>query len=802
MHLYPAHIEQKLGFDIIRERLEASLLSVGGKIALAANRPSADRAWMVRELEAVDELQRAIQFDDPLPLESFGDIIPILKRLSPTGAVADVEELAEIRRLLGLAKRLRGYFQQRKDKYPALWEALRPIDPLPALVRFLESVVDYDGRISDHASPDLRRLRRTLLQQENAARAAASAELSRCVDRGFAADEQPTVRGGRLVIPVRAEAKRKVKGFVHDTSATGQTVYIEPASCLDLNNEVRSLQLEVEHEIRRILRNCADRIRESATLIENSVAILTNLDVRQAKARLAAGMDAMVPDLSKDGSLRLVSAKNPVLLLRQVPGALQSDKSVVPLDLEMDPETRVLVISGPNAGGKSVVMKTVGVFALMLANGIPIPAKPGTTFPVYEKVFADVGDEQSVENDLSTFGSHVENMRTITAGANGRSLVLIDEAGTGTDPAEGSALAQAVLEQLNNIGATTIVTTHQTALKVFATETTGVENASLQFDLDSLEPTYVFQTGIPGASYAFDVATRLGLKKDILERARSVAGADQVRLEQVLAAYAENNRRLTEKLGKIEEERKRYEDARRTHERERQRFEESADAICAGALAEAEQLLKQSNARIERTIREIKEANAEAKATKAARKALDDYKKAVTSKSKKTRKKQQKRKKPSVRNRHVRLEPGDRVVLDDGQSEMVVDSVKGAKAVIVGGSAQMTVDTRRLTRVGGPKKQQVHVVSGKVERDRPAMRASTRIDIRGKRVDEALPIVTRFLDDCMATGLDRAEIVHGSGTGALRNAVRDMLGANPDVSGYEEPTWDHGGPGVTIVHFV
>ncbi|GIV62044.1 MAG: hypothetical protein KatS3mg044_0910 [Rhodothermaceae bacterium] len=500
MQVYPDTVEAKLGFDVLRARLGAYVRSTLGERRLAAMQPSSEPAWVRDELGRVAELQQALRFDDPVPLDHVLDLGEVLRRAALEGAALDPEDLLALRQVLTTVRRLKGYFDRRTGKYPHLARVAAALVPLPGLEERLAAVVDDEGRLRDDASPELRRIRRELARRREQLRASVLKALRDAVAQGYATEEQPTIRHGRMVIPVRAEAKRKVQGFVHDTSATGQTVYIEPAATLDLNNEVRELESEERREIERILRAAADAVRTHLDALHAGQRVLATFDLLQAKARLANELDAVVPALNDDGVIDIRGGRNPVLQLHFARQRAEGGpaREVVPLDLRLGDDFRTLIITGPNAGGKSVAMKTVGLLALMLACGLPLPLDPASRFGLFGRLIVDIGDEQSIEEDLSTFTSHVANLKYMLRHADDRTLILIDEAGTGTDPAEGGALAQAVLERLTEIGARTIATTHHGTLKAFAHATEGVENGSMAFDRATLSPTYRFQLGVPG----------------------------------------------------------------------------------------------------------------------------------------------------------------------------------------------------------------------------------------------------------------------------------------------------------------
>lgn len=815
MTIYPASAEAKLGFDTIRARITSLLLSPMGHAVLAERRPVSEVDWIKTELGRVGALQDVLRFDDPLPLYPLRDISGPLRDLGPQGATVEPEALLNILRVLEGLRLLRGYFAPRAETYPQLFEVVKAIVPLPNMEKRIGEIVDDDGRIKDTASSELRRLRRKLVSTQSRLRESLMTALNKSVGEGFTTESQPTIRSGRMVIPVRAEAKRKVNGFVHDVSASGQTVYIEPAECLDLNNEVRAVEAEEHHEIRRILIEVASQLRDYLGDIRKGLQVFGVMDFIHARARLANDLNAHAKDVNDTGKIALVDARNPVLQLHlntQNGSGKAADqvRQIIPLNMTLGDESLTLILTGPNAGGKTVAMKTIGLFSLMLAYGIPVPADEKSKFAVFDHLIVDIGDEQSIENDLSTFSSHVTNLRYMVEHAGEGTLVLIDEAGTGTDPAEGAALAQVIFETLTKAKARTVATTHHGSLKVFAHDTPGVENGSMQFDQETLRPTYRLQQGIPGSSYAFEIASRIGLDKHLLERARGLLGEQSARLEDLIGSLETRNQRLVKQLEEAEKELENARQQRSRYEKLMEQLEAQQDEIKEKALADADAVVRQANAQIERTIREIKEHQAAREATRQARSGLDAFKEKIQQekqqaerkKSKRAHRKappeSQKKRPPAV---STPLAVGDQVILDGGSTTAELLELDGKNAVIMAGSMHMRVKTNRLTKVAGPKRQQVTIRQVQSSPgDLGILKAQPRIDLRGKRVDEALAAVTRFVDEAIAANLNRAEIVHGKGTGALRLAIHELLNNSPEISRLEEAPWDEGGPGVTYVY--
>lgn len=788
MRIYPASGWQKVGFDVVRQAVLDTVRSPVAEDIVSTWKPFSDVAEVQRELRLIAELHGVLASEERIPFEATSDVTPALQRAAPEGAMLGVEDLLEIQRLMRVSSQVRAWFASRASRCPHVREEVLTLVVPTDLADEIGRTIGDDGTISDGASSELRRLRRTLHQVRAQVRESAHRALREAIAAGWATEEQPTLRAGRMVIPVRAEAKRKVQGFVHDVSATGQTVYIEPASSLELNNEVRELELAEAREVERIRRALTDRVRVHRRPLLDAVGILGRLDFRLAKAQLAKRMDATLPRVESDGHIDVRNGSNAALMLHfQADG---SGRRVVPFSVAVSDERSMIVISGPNAGGKSVAMKGIGLLAAMVAHGLLLPVETGSRFDFFPALMVDIGDEQSMEDDLSTFSSHLANLTHILAEADRHSLVLIDEAGTGTDPEAGGAIAQAVLEALVEKQARTVVTTHFGPLKVFAHNTPGVENASMLFDQAHLAPTYHFQVGLPGSSFASEIAERVGLPAAITARARELLGEGKLRADALIADLVEKTRRLEQELTTAERDRREAEVTRADLEKRLSTVREEADDIRQKALIDAEGIVKGANRTVERTIREIKESQAGRQQTDAARKHLEKVQDSISGRKKVTK---QVRKKIPAGAIHV----GDQVRVDGGTAVGEVIDLSEKLALVAVGSMQMRVVPDRLTKVGGKRKQEVRVVQ---PTGRPSvMDVSARLDIRGQRVDEASAQVLPFLDKALAAGLDRVEILHGKGTGALRELVAELLDATPYVVDRQEAPIEEGGAGITIV---
>ncbi|GAB5534046.1 MAG: endonuclease MutS2 [Rubricoccaceae bacterium] len=819
--LYPADAEDRLGFTTIRRQLEGHARTPYGRERLADLAPSPDLDRVTERLSRAGEATAIVQSGNPLPVASASDVRPTLAKLSPKNAVLDGDELAEVASVVVATRRLHDGLHARKEEAPGLWEVAKRITVLKALEDRIGRTVDEQGRVRDDASPELSRLTREIHKRQGQLRSTLQSALRAAIKEGWATEDQPTIRGGRAVIPVRAEAKRKVQGFVHDVSSTGQTVYIEPASVLNLGNEVRELEIDRDREIRRILQEVSAHVRHHRPDIEASLVALGQLDALVSIGRLSAQLGALVPDVAEGGPLRLVHARNPVLALHlireaetlRMSGEPAEPRAVIPLDLtlgEADGDelaTTTLVITGPNAGGKSVAMKTAGVLCLMASHGLPVPADPGTRIPLLTQLFLDVGDQQSIQDDLSTFTSHLVNVQRMLHHADDRWLCLIDEAGTGTDPAEGGALAESILKRLTSRGALTVATTHVGALKAFAHNTPGVENGSMEFDRATLRPTYRFRAGVPGSSYAFEIAERVGIELPVLKDARQLVGEGKGRLEDLIAEFEARTAEAEQRRDEAEARLAEAERVREDYEARLARLRADADRRRLDALAEADRILNNANAAVENTVREIKEAQAETEETKAARQKLEDAKQAVARRQRNVAKRQKRRQPvappPTPQAVKGPLAVGDQVRVEGAEAVGELIELDDREGVVAFGSLTSRVKRNRLTKVGGARPQRVDVRAPQAEaggqRSIAAVHAQRRIDLRGERVKAALRAVERLVDGGLAAGIPSVEIVHGKGTGALREAIHSQLAGRSDIVGFDIAAWNHGGDGVTIV---
>ncbi|MDH7515502.1 MAG: endonuclease MutS2 [Bacteroidota bacterium] len=780
---------EKLELRSITETIARSARSDLGREHVASLQPTNVFAEVADELGRVREYLSLLESTDIPPLDSLDDIRPALHRASIAGSIVSAKDFHNIARALETFRNLAAFFRKRADRVPFLAALTETLFHDKLLAYHIDRVVDEEGTVRDSASAELRAIRREIIEKTERLRRRMEAILKRVSQEDIVQEELVTLRDGRMVLPVKVEHKRQVKGFIHSTSATGQTVYIEPTETLDLNNDICDLQFAEQREISRILAELTERLRPHVQDILRSLERYAELDSLAARATYARENGCAIPAVAPQGTLTLVQARHPLLL------AHKRREDVVPLDLTLgDPETTIL-ITGPNAGGKSVAMKTVGLLALMVQSGIPVPCDPASCFPVYTAVAVDIGDEQSVENDLSTFSSHIERLARITRTADERSLVLIDEIGTGTDPAEGSALGAAILEELTRKGAHVIATTHHGMLKAFAHEHPAMRNAAMEFDARSLLPTYRFRAGLPGSSYAFEISRRHGLDPRIIDRARHFLATRSDALENLLAEVERRAQELGDRVRESEKAEREYRKAAEEYERRLEAFRREVREMRREAMVEAERLLQSANSAIENAVREIRESQARKEVVRRAHEEVDEIRRAVregledlaleTPISHRSE------------DRETPFHPGDFVVIagEPARIGVVIQEPRGGKVAVAFGSVKMRVDIDRLEHVEPPP------TSHPMPTLSPTNNTRNEIDIRGMYGDEAVASLDTYLAEAYAAGYRRVDIIHGKGTGTLRKRVQEFLRTIPFVESFRLGEWNEGSSGVTVVFF-
>jgi DNA mismatch repair protein MutS2 len=802
LKIFPENTPEKLGFEFILEATLEKLHSDIGREIIAALRPSHDASLVDEALTKTGEAMRLLRIGDPLPLEEMADVRPALARARPEGSVLDTQSILDIGKLMILARRVHQYFAQRDDQYPAWRTFSSQITPLKSLEEEIFKVVSDHGGIKDSASPELQTIRRSLNARRNDLRTALNKILRQASKDGYLSEQEPTIRSGRMVLAIKAEHKRKISGFIHDSSATGQTVYLEPVEALHINNDIRQLENDEQREIERILKLVTSRIRESQQPIRYNAERLGELDAGFAIARMSIEINGVIPEISQPRSvgsqaeINLIKAYNPHLYLKAIRAG--ESAAIVPMDFRLEPNELCLVITGPNAGGKSVALKTIGLHAIMIQSGFAVPLAEGSSIPVFGSLFVDMGDEQSIENDLSTFSSRLTWMRATEVSARWDSLVLIDEAGTGTDPEEGVALYQSLLETLLERRSISVVTTHHGNLKVFAHNHPMVVNASMEFDQKNLSPTYKFQKGLPGSSYAFEIAQRMGVSDELLARARSLIGDSRNKLEMLISSLESKAQQAEEMRSTMEIQLKESKKLMTEYQEKYDSMLRERDKIREKALIEARNIMQGANKRIEEAVRLIQEGKAGKKEIKEIRKEVDSTQKEILNELAELSTE------PEPKTLGTPPVIGDAVKMIDGNTIGELVEIDGKQAVVLTSGLRLKTKYKNLVKVEKLKKKnlsRVVIVNSADDDGGSVVRSvSSSIDLRGKRGEEAVSELTYYLDRAISSGLNQVEVIHGKGDGILRKLVHNYLRDRKEVGEFALAPWEQGGPGCTIVH--
>jgi len=772
-------------------------------------------------LGAVDEMNRATSSDSGFSLGAVPELGASMTRARAEGAFLPPEEFLLVAKSLATASEVRRFFtgkaelsEDESSPYPIMSGRAVGLDPLPALASEISKVIDQYGNVRDNASPELAGIRSELARISGAANAILRRVMARAVEEGLLdADASPSVRDGRLVIPVPPMNKRRIQGIVHDQSASGKTYFIEPAEVVEINNRQRQLQLDEQREIVRILTLLTSSLRPSVTTILSNEEILGWFDFVLAKSRYAAETGGALPRLTDGVELEWYHAVHPVLLL-----SLKSKgKEIVPLDIRLTPKERILVISGPNAGGKSVCLKTVGIIQYMMQSGVLPPLYENSRMGIFDDIFIDIGDDQSILDDLSTYSSHLRNMRRFLKDGRSGSLMLIDEFGAGTEPQIGGAMAQAILGALNRLGVWGVVTTHFHNLKLFARDTEGLVNGSMLYDRQHLRPLFRLAIGSPGSSFALEIARAAGLPAEIIDDAREIAGSDYVNLDKYLLDIARDRRYWENKRIDIRRKEKQLDQTLAGYEEDAETLRSRRKEIIAEAREEARRILDSSNASIERAIREIREAQADKERTRQAREKLGREKQELADRLldgredsedpllKKAPRPKRPRQPKEVKEVDKPLRPGDFVKLDGGGTVGTILEIAGNNAVCSFGMLKTTVKLQRLKRTMGKPASGAKSASFLSRSTTDSLRDrqlsfKSEIDVRGMRADEALQAVTYFMDDAIQFQQTPIRILHGTGTGALRQAIRRYLDTVAGVVSYSDEDVRFGGAGITVVN--
>ena len=784
MKIYPNDIEQKLGFDQIRAYLARFCQSERGEQLALKAKPTEKYEVMLKWLtQAKEMIFLKGNREDKVSFE-FPDIDDYLTRIKVPGSFLDAQDFHELKRGVNSLNSWVVFFQSKGARYPELFNLSGSISIDPNLTIHIDKTIDDRGEVRDSASRELAEIRAKISKSERAVRSAIQKVLKKAKDDQFTDDDSTlTVRDGRLVIPVKAEHKKRIPGFVHDESATGQTVYLEPGEVLELNNEVRELKYAEKREVIRILIALADHVRANLSDLKEGAGLLEKLDFIHAKALLAELINGVVPEVHKSTKFDLKQASHPLLYLTHK----ENGKSVVPLNLELDSENRILIISGPNAGGKSVALKTVGLLQYMLQTGLPVSVDEASRMGIFSSIFIDIGDTQSIEDDLSTYSAHLTSMKHFLEYVDKKSLFLIDEFGKGTEPQFGGAIAESVLSELNSKKAFGIVTTHYQNLKKIGDETAGLVNGAMKYDLDALEPLFELEVGKPGSSFAFEIAGKIGLPKSIIDASRNKMGSSHVEYDQLLNQLEKEKSRFDKLNKKLEKDQLDITKVRKDYEDLRSMLEDDKKRIIKEAKREASQILDGANKDVERAIRVIKESKASKERTKEVRQDLE---------KKKIRFAEQQ---SPVKNKSFKA--GDIVKVIGQETTGAVQKIKGKQAEVLFGSMKSIVSIEKLQKASASPQvsYQKKVKKLGIDISHKMANFEHEISIRGMRADEAMSKVETFIDEALLVGVDEVRIVHGKGHGVLREIVRNITKGHPSIASVEDEHADRGGAGISII---
>ncbi|MCC8197000.1 MAG: endonuclease MutS2 [Tannerellaceae bacterium] len=820
--IYPQNFEQKTDFDKVRQLLSEKCLSPLGKERVTEMEFSSEFRQVTEWLDQTGEFVRILNGDEEFPSAHFFDVRYSLKRIRPEGTHLDERELFDLKRSLQTIHDMVRFFRPVEGQeilYPSLTALAGNISVFPQLISRIDTILDKFGHVKDNASPSLSQIRKDLAATMSGISRSLNSILRSAQAEGIVDKEvTPTMRDGRLMIPVVPAFKRKIKGIVHDESASGKTVFIEPEVVVEANNRIRELEGDERREIMRILTDFTDTVRPMVPEILQSYEFMADIDFIRAKALFAEQIHGIRPVVENTPQIDWYHAIHPILFL----SLQKQNKQVVPLDITLDEQKRILLISGPNAGGKSVCLKTVGLLQYMLQCGLLIPLYENSRTGIFSHIFIDIGDEQSIDNDLSTYSSHLINMKFFLRNCDEKTILLIDEFGSGTEPQIGGAIAQALLERFNRKQSFGVITTHYQNLKHFAEDTPGIVNGAMLYDRHLMQPLFKLAIGNPGSSFAVEIARKIGLPEDLISKASSIVGSDYIHMDKYLQDIVRDKRYWETKRQNIRQQEKQLEEITGRYETDLQTVDKQRKEIIREAKAEAEHIISEANARIENTIRSIKEAQAEKEQTRLARKALEEFKASVlsaeeadtriTRKMEKLKERQEKKRKKQTSptptsttfNKEV-IEAGDQVRLKGQQSAGTVLESDGKEAVVAFGMIKSTVKLDKLEKVskGQIKKEMKKstFVSSQTTEDMREKKLNFKqeLDVRGMRGDEALQAVTYFVDDAILVGVSPVRILHGTGSGILRQLIRDYLRTVPGVRYYHDEHVQFGGAGITVV---
>ncbi|MCK4638310.1 MAG: Smr/MutS family protein [Bacteroidales bacterium] len=800
--IYPKNFEQKIGFDIIRQMLKDNCLSSLGEKFVEKIYFSYNFELIKNLISQVEEFRQILMFEDEFPTQDYYDLIPELNRIKIKGTIIDIEKLFDLKSSLNTIFHCLIFFKKTEnEKYPHLKELSKDVIIEKQLLQRIDKIIDDKGKIKDNASQKLKEIRNELIRKQSFIDKKISQTLTAAKKAGWTSgDVEATVRNGRLVIPVLVANKRKIKGFIHDESATGQTVFIEPADIFDINNEIRELENAEKREIIKILTDFTIYLRPQIEDFKNAFRYLGLLDFIRAKAKFAISIEAVKPVIINEPLIDWKKTRHPLLYLSHK----NQNKLIEPLDINLDKKNRILIISGPNAGGKSVCLKTVGLIQYMLQSGLLVPLKEDSELGIFEKIFIDIGDEQSLEKDLSTYTSHLLNLKYFVLNADKESLILIDEFGTGTEPQLGGAIAEAVLEKINEKKAFGVITTHYSNLKLFADKTGGIINGAMLFDSKNMQPLYELKIGKPGSSFAFEIARKIGFPKIILKNAAKKTGKKQLDFDKQLQQLEIEKREIDKKQTELKVADEFFSEIINKYESLVEKIKSTKESIISKAKEEAIEILNGSNKLIENTIREIREIQAEKEKTKELRKKLKEHKEKIIRKKSVEQLKpllEKKKTKPVSEAVNASINVGDFVKIAGQDTIGEVIEISDEDVLITFNTVKFRTPINKLEKVSEKEKVKIsqssysNIISDKIADFKLS------IDVRGKRAEEAISIVRQYIDEAILLNMKEVNILHGKGDGILRDVIREYLSTVQEIKQYKDQHIERGGHGITVVMF-
>ncbi|MBD5356667.1 MAG: endonuclease MutS2 [Bacteroides sp.] len=817
--IFPKDFESKIGFAPLRQIIVDKCETRLGKEAAVAMDFVSGYEEIKRRLMCVAEMVSLLSSSSEMPEERVYDVVPWLAEIKAAGSFMSADHLQKLSATLETMAGVGNFFSRKDDngksRFPYLSDELSALPVFPEIVKEIDRCIGRFGEVKDNASPGLLEVRRAMAAAQGSMQRAMRRVLDRAMSEGIVdKDTSPSLRDGRMVIPVSAAMKRSITGIVHDQSSTGKTVFIEPAEVVEAGNRLRELEMDERREIAIILTAISDMIRPYIEEITDGCKVLARLDFIKAKARFAQDTGGELPSIEKKPEIEWYHAIHPGLLLN----LRTHGRTAVPLDITLSEEKRILIISGPNAGGKSVCLKTVAVVQYMMQCGMLPTLYSNSHMGIFDNIFIDIGDEQSIENDLSTYSSHLANMKYFLLHANKKSLILADEMGSGTEPQIGGALAQAILTDLGKSGCMGVITTHYQNLKSFAESEPGFVNGAMLYDRQHLRPTFQLSIGNPGSSFALEIARNTGLPAGVIERAKEIVGSEYVNIDKYLLDIQRDRRYWANKRLSIKEKEHKLDKLLETYEDSSSDLKTQRAAIIRAAKEEAKEIVAGANAQIERSIHEIRKAEAERERTKQIRKELEEYRqnlendsqdelpdvlKPLKHKSKKTDA-DKKQKKVATQAAPKSLGIGDYVRMSDGGVVGKILSISGKKAEVAFGALRTIVELDKLKAAQKPKQTaaaSVLTVSSSTSNEsrQRQLNFKNEIDVRGMRADEALQAVTYFLDDAVQFNASRLRILHGTGHGILKTLIREQLKANPNVFDFHDEDVRFGGAGITVI---